>query len=435
MRSASCSSHSTLTGGVKSDHYAPQKGPRKNIRDTSTRKRVIVTRIALYSHDSIGLGHVRRNLALAHALSASLPALTGEAVSGLLITGASDATTFPLPDGWDWLVVPALTRGEQGYESRHLHLAMPVLTTMRGNIVRVALRDFAPDLVIVDRHALGVHRELEGALAALRATRPRCSIVLGLREVLDRRSVALAEWRSLGGTQAVRELFDAIWVYGDPLIHNALATGEIPGGLADLVVHTGYLANGRPPGRSNHGAEPFVLTMLGGGSDGRDLATTAARAAVPDGYAHTIVTGPQMPKAHRSEIRALAGPATTVVRSVPDALALARQASAVVCMGGYNTVNEVMSTTVPALIVPRVHRRQEQAIRARALALHGLIDSALPDTVTPELLGAWFQANVGRRVHRTGVDLDGLGRVGRLAADLLRAGKAHNAQAEVRHAV
>jgi hypothetical protein len=88
-----------------------------------------VTRIALYSHDSVGLGHVRRNLALAHALNATLPELTGEPVSGLLITGHSDATTFPIPDGWDWLVVPGLTKGAEGYEARHLHLAMPALTT------------------------------------------------------------------------------------------------------------------------------------------------------------------------------------------------------------------------------------------------------------------------------------------------------------------
>jgi predicted glycosyltransferase len=396
---------------------------------------VIVTRIALYSHDSVGLGHVRRNLALAHALNATLPDLTGEPVSGLLITGHSDATTFPIPDGWDWLVVPGLTKGAEGYEPRHLHLAMPDLTILRGNIVRVALRDFAPDLVIVDRHALGVQRELEGALTALRATRPECTIVLGLREVLDRPSVAHTEWNALGGPRAIRALFDAIWVYGDPLIHNALTTGEIPSALADLVTHTGYLANGRPNGRSSHGDEPFVLTMLGGGSDGRDLAAVAARTTVPAGYSHTIVTGPQMPKAHRAEIRALAAASTTVVRSVPDALALARQASAVVCMGGYNTVSEVMSTTVPALIVPRVHRRQEQAIRAHALAGHGLIDSCLPDDLTPGLLGEWFAANVGREVARTGVDLDGLGRVGQLAAGLLGAGAAAATPREALHAV
>ncbi|MDQ1623637.1 MAG: hypothetical protein QOH19_2055, partial [Actinomycetota bacterium] len=32
-------------------------------------------RIVLYSHDSVGLGHVRRNLALAHALNNQLPGL------------------------------------------------------------------------------------------------------------------------------------------------------------------------------------------------------------------------------------------------------------------------------------------------------------------------------------------------------------------------
>lgn len=399
-----------------------------------TRKCVIVTRIALYSHDSIGLGHVRRNLALAHALNANLPGLTGEAVSGLLITGQSGATTFPIPDGWDWLVVPGLTKGAEGYESRHLHLGMPALTAMRGNIVRVALRDFAPDLVIVDRHALGVQRELEGALTALRATRPDCMIVLGLREVLDRQSVAQSEWNSLGGPRAIRALFDAIWVYGDPLIHNALTTGEIPESLADLVVHTGYLANGRPNGRSGHNNDSFVLTMLGGGSDGRDLAAAAATAAVPAGYRHTIVTGPQMPKAHRAEIRSLAGSSTTVVRSVPDALALARQASAVVCMGGYNTVSEVMSTTVPALVVPRVHRRQEQAIRARALAAHGLIDVCAPDDLTPALLEEWFATHVGQQIQRTGVDLDGLSRVAQLAANLLHPA-AVGAPREALHAV
>jgi predicted glycosyltransferase len=394
-----------------------------------------VTRIALYSHDSVGLGHVRRNLAIAHALSATLPGLTGEAVSGLLITGQSAATTFPVPDGWDWLVVPGLTRGADGYEARHLDIGMPALTSMRGNIVRVALRDFAPDLMIVDRHALGVHRELEGALAALRSQRPQCGIVLGLREVLDRRSVAAAEWQNLGGPRAIRRLFDAVWVYGDPAIHDAVATGEIPAALADLVVHTGYLSHGRPLGRSSHGDEPFVLTMLGGGSDGRTLALAAARAPVPAGFGHVVVTGPQMPDRHRAEIRAAAPPGTSVVRSVPDALALTRKASAVVCMGGYNTVNEVMSTTVAALVVPRVDRRQEQAIRAASLARHGLIETVPQADVTPALLGDWFAANAGRVVERAGVDLDGLGQLGRHAARLIDLARSSGTDEEVRHAV
>ena len=42
-------------------------------------------------------------------------------------------------------------------------------------------------------------------------------------------------------------------------------------------------------------------------------------------------------------------------------------ASAVVSMGGYNSVAEILTTNTPALLVPRDRPRQEQLIRARAL--------------------------------------------------------------------
>ncbi|GAA4515444.1 glycosyltransferase family protein [Brevibacterium yomogidense] len=73
-------------------------------------------RVVLYSHDSVGLGHIRRNLAIAEALAAGLPAHTGRPVSGLLVSGASDAAQFPLPDGWDWLLVPGIAKAAKKEE-------------------------------------------------------------------------------------------------------------------------------------------------------------------------------------------------------------------------------------------------------------------------------------------------------------------------------
>lgn len=212
-------------------------------------------------------------------------------------------------------------------------------------------------------------------------------------------------------------------MYGDPTVHDLVATGEIPRGLQDLVAHTGFLANGRLGTGHSVVEEPFVLTTVGGGSDGRAVAEAAVAARVPEGHRHVVVTGPQMPAEHRRAIRALAGPATTVVRSVPDALALLRRASAVVGMGGYNTVCEVMSTTAPALIVPRTHRRQEQRLRAEALAARGAVEVLEPAEVSAERLGDWFAASVGAQVHRTGIDLDGLAAVGPLAARLVAAAR------------
>jgi predicted glycosyltransferase len=387
----------------------------------------MVIRIALYSHDSVGLGHVRRNLALAHALSAHLPDALGEEVTGLLISGQSAATAFPTPPGWDWLILPAITTGPQGYSSERLTTGLKRITAVRGGSVEAALAAFRPDLFIVDRHAFGVERELAPALKWLRRNRPSCTTVLGLRDVLDAPTATRREWAAIGGAAAVRKTYDEIWVYGDPTVHDLTRTGELPASLAPLVRHTGYLSHGRP-GRGHPVAdEPFVLTTVGGGSDGGAIAAAAARAAVPGGIRHVIVTGPEMPDDDRKAIREAAGPETTVTRSVPDALALIRRASAVVSMGGYNAVAEIMSTRTPALIVPRANRRIEQPLRADALAARGAVETIAATDATPEALTAFFARAVDTRVDRTGIDLDGLRTVAGMAADLVGAARARKA--------
>jgi hypothetical protein len=58
-------------------------------------------RIAFYSYDEHGLGHVRRSIAIAHAPAAAEP------VSTLLIAGAREAALFRLPEETDTLALPA----------------------------------------------------------------------------------------------------------------------------------------------------------------------------------------------------------------------------------------------------------------------------------------------------------------------------------------
>ncbi|GAB3531799.1 glycosyltransferase family protein [Arthrobacter tecti] len=375
-------------------------------------------RVILYSHDSQGLGHTRRNLALAHALTNGLKE-SGREVSGMLVTGVAGATRFEPPEGWDWVVVPGITKGTNGYLPRNLAIKPKKLIKLRSSLIGAVLEDFRPHLVVIDRHPFGVDHELADGLDRLRRKRPGCRIVLGLREVLDRPATARKEWDALDLDQ-VRNDFDELWVYGDPEVHNPVHTGEIPPELTHLVRHTGYLSAGRPVRRrTSSTGVPYVVTMAGGGSDGLDVLLTAARAAVPAGHEHLIITGPQMPKAHRAQIEAAAQPGTEVLGSVRDALSEIRDAAAVVAMGGYNTVCEIMSTTTPALIVPRVHPRREQLIRARSLARHQLLDFCHPDQFTPNALSTWLDDVAGTQVQRTGVLLDGLAAASRFAEELL----------------
>ncbi|MDN5600764.1 MAG: glycosyl transferase [Brachybacterium sp.] len=387
------------------------------------------TTIALYSHDSVGLGHARRNRALAYALAEHLPALTGGSVGGLLIAGHPDAGRDPLPEGWDWLVLPGMTRARGGYGARRLGMDPSALRDLRSATIDAALAALEPDLFIADRHPFGIDGELRPVLANLRAR--GTATVLGLREVLDSPRVAAAEWEALGGAEHVASFLDAIWVYGDEHVYDPRRTGELPPALAQKACATGYLAHGRPAGRpaspdrsSPKPPPPYVLTVLGGGSDGMELARLAAASRLPEGHRHLLITGPQMPERDIAEIRDLAAAtseATTVVRSAADVPELIAEAAAVVCMGGYNTMAEVMATDTPALVVPRSRRRQEQPRRALALAAVGAVETREAEAVTSAHIADWWSRAVTGRTDRSHIDLDGLGIVAQLAAGLLPA--------------
>lgn len=372
--------------------------------------------VAMYSHDSVGLGHLRRNRAIAFALAEHLP----PGSSGILIAGHPAATRFSLPAGWDWLVLPGYARTPDGYTARALHMGVSGLSELRSLTITAALAALSPDLFIVDRHPFGVDDELRPVLDMLHTT--GCVTVLGLREVLDTPAVAHAEWR----TAETAAAYGALWVYGDPAIHDPVASGEIPAELAPLVSFTGYLSRGRHVDEGDPVEAPYLLTTVGGGSDGGQLARIAARTRPPEGHRHLVVTGPQMSEAELLAVRALAATHhTQVTRFVPNLPTLIRDAAGVVCMGGYNSLAEVMATDTPALVIPRNTRRAEQPIRARALADAAVSDTIDIEELTPRRLGDWMVGAATRRVSRDHVDLDGLQRVGHLATALLAEVSSH----------
>lgn len=378
-------------------------------------------RVLFFSHDSQGLGHFRRNRALAHALARRLPVLTGRPVTGLLVNGVAGAGSSTLPPGFDVVTLPAIGKAGSHYGPRHLDLGMDTVVSVRGEIVRATGLAFRPDLVVVDRHALGVDGELLGALHAMRGELPGARFVLGLRDVLDDPAALASEWRRTP-TDVVAEIYDEIWAYGDARVHDLRTSGELPAALTPLVRYQGFLAHGRaeePVATALPTDDPFLLTTAGGGSDGVRLCGAAARAEVPRGHAHLVVTGPQMSDPDHRRIEREAGPRTTVVRSVPDAAGLIRRAAATVSMAGYNTVTETLATDVPALLVPREWPRTEQLLRASALQSVGVADLLRDQDLTPRAVSEWWSRVVRTRVDRSGLELTGLQTVARSAARLV----------------
>src|SRR5699024_530325 len=167
------------------------------------------------------------------------------------------------------------------------------------------------------------------------------------RDVLDTPQVAGAEWRRDRANTALRAFYDEVWLYGDPDVYDATSGLDLP----VPVRATGYLAAGRvPPAdqvrRPRHlDARPYVLGVLGGGSDGGEVARAFARATFPLGHQGVLITGPNLPDDDRRAVRKLAGTRDdlTVHTFRDDLDHYYGAARAVVAMGGYNTVCEVLA--------------------------------------------------------------------------------------------
>lgn len=382
-------------------------------------------RVATYSPGMVGFGHIRRNASIAQALRASAlkPAI-------VMIAEAWQAGALPMPPGVDCVTLPALRKhGAEAYHARFLDLADGALVELRSRVIRSTIQAFEPNVLIVDHLPLGAAGELGSTLEYARQDgHTRC--VLGLRDVLQDRTTVQQRWSDPRYLRAVREYYDAIWIYGDPAVFDPLHAYGLFEDVAAKVQFTGYLDQSArlefappqtgtlierlPPG-------PIALCLVGGGNDGDTVAEAFIEADLPSDMTGVVVTGPYMPEERRQHLLQRARHRRVeVIEFLPEPAVLVKRAERVVAMGGYNTMCEVLSFEKHALIVPRVKPRPEQMIRAQRMRDLGLVEILYPDELTPAALSAWLKRDLGPPPpSRRRVDLGGLTRIPTLLAGLL----------------
>jgi predicted glycosyltransferase len=381
-------------------------------------------RFLFYSHDALGLGHVRRNLSVAGALTELAPE-----ASVLVATSTAEAESLGVPQGVDILKLPGLRKmGNERYTSRKLHLSGKEVRTFRAELLAAAVTGFRPAVMLVDKHPLGVGGELSPALDAARAYGTRA--VLGLRDVLDDLSAVDAEWRRRGVFERIADLYDRVLVYGQPDLFDPLSEYHFPDDVAAICSFCGYViepaAHGSGAERPNgHPApapsdEPVVLATAGGGEDGFDLLATFLEAAAEAHWQAMVVTGSQCPPKDAERLSRLAAEAGVEFRRfVPGLAAQFGSLDALVCMGGYNTLAEAAASGVATVCIPRVRPRREQLIRARMFERRGLLTLVEPRRLDAGVLKAEVESAIerenpgGRRRSEGALDIGGAPRAAR----------------------
>ena len=168
------------------------------------------SRVLFYSHDTFGLGHLRRSSTLAAALTDA-----DDQMSALIITGSPVAGRFAFPERVDYVRLPGVTKRSDGsYISEKLGVDIEETTIIRAGLIKSLVELFEPDIIVVDKEPTGFRGELLPALEWLHKTGNKTKLVLGLRDVLDDPELLAEEWKRKGSVQAMEKYYDEIWIYG-----------------------------------------------------------------------------------------------------------------------------------------------------------------------------------------------------------------------------
>jgi predicted glycosyltransferase len=390
-----------------------------------------MSRILVYSHDTYGLGNIRRMLAIATELAGSIAD-----ASVLLLSGSPMVQGFRIPPQVDYIKLPSVTRtAREGYSARSLRVETDEVMELRANLALAAVADFRPDVILVDKKPFGVRNELEGAILYAKTHLPGTSLVLVLRDILDAPQATKRVWRDEGYAEAIDRFYDRVLVLGTPSVFDMRREYDLPPSVCEKLRFCGYLRrpqSSRRPGDVRRAlglaeTDRLVLVTPGGGQDG-DRVVEAYGDALPAihaaaGVRSLIVTGPEMAAPSRQAVeRAAAGvPGASTIEFTDDMMSYMEAADVVVCMGGYNTLCEVATLRKRAVVVPRVHPVEEQWIRAQRLARSGVISFVHPFELNPRRLAAIVRAQLDAHGSPSGgLSLTGLPRVARHVKALLR---------------
>jgi predicted glycosyltransferase len=354
-------------------------------------------RIAIYSQDGFGLGHMQRTTSIAWEIYR----LRSEA-SILTFSDSQLGQFFPISPHHDYVKLPSIAKeGPGNWKATHLHVSFPEILKLRQDLLRNVLLNYAPNIFLVDHMPHGAMGELLPALEAMDQAGIPSQNVLGLRDILDSPEVTINRWQVEGAYDVIDRYYARILVFGMQDVYDVAEKYQLPDNAAKKVYYCGYVGNLdnernayniRARYLAGKSADTrMIAVMAGGGADAYQMMSTLIE-ALPKVLEEqpcvvAVITGPFMPVELIADLeRRAAGLPIQMIETVTDSVSYMSAADLVIAMAGYNTSVEILRMKTPAILIPRAGPSAEQRTRARLFTEKHWVDMIDPDELTPDNL-------------------------------------------------
>ncbi len=344
-----------------------------------------IKRIFVYSHNSIGLGHSYRTLAVITGIRYSRPDIAFLVVSGTSIPGIF------FNEGIEVIKLPSikLDIDEDDYKLQSRYLPgfdVETIFDFRQRIIVESFDFFKPDALIIEHNMTGQMSEMIPVLMRKWMRRggpadfPLVHICRGIMSWTPLLRIPYQNPRHRSESINIGALYDFMYVLEDRDIIdiNKKFLGNDPE-LEPKIRYFGKITNKVHEELESREEtllrfclpdRRIILVSLGRKKQMLSLCLTLLEAFERTGILHdyqvVIVLDPYLDRAAVEVLRShKLARRVRLLSFVPDLVDLINQSELVIARAGYNTVNEILLTGARAILIPEPHGGGEQELRAK----------------------------------------------------------------------
>ncbi|WP_242044518.1 glycosyltransferase family protein [Anabaena azotica] len=316
------------------------------------------------------------------------------------INGGPEIAGFEMPSQVELIRLPALWL-EEGKFTVGDNQSVEDVKEIRKNLLISEFDKIKPDCLITEFFPFGRHKlffELIPFVEHIKNTSPTTKIVCSLRDVIGKESEPEEEEIICN---LMNRYFDLLLFHADSNFQQFSESFTRHKDIKSEIIYTGFVT--QSPKNYANDASPLwgdvtetakILVSVGGGRIGYELLETVIKASpilakeIP--HFIKIFTGPFMPEDKVRQLRQLAdgrlGDRSNIQIETYtlQLLEYMKTADIALSLSGYNTIMNILSTGVRAIVVPVGHEKQdqEQLVRTQKLESLGLVDYILPQNLT-----------------------------------------------------